>query len=82
MVADDPENKIALKTFHCEILYDHKALKEEEDSYKDIAVIRKIDNSMVQKNYLQIKQDIQYIIHAEIDRLMNDPALTYLVIKK
>jgi len=82
MVADDPENKIALKTFHCEILNDHKALKEEEDSYKDIAVIRKIDNSMVQKNYLQIKQDIQDITHSEIHRLLNDPALAYLVIKK
>ncbi|KGO85914.1 conjugal transfer protein TraG [Flavobacterium rivuli WB 3.3-2 = DSM 21788] len=82
MVADDPENKIALKTFHCEILNDHKALKEEEDSYKDIAVIRKIDNSIVQKNYLQIKQDIQDITHSEIHRLLNDPALAYLVIKK
>ncbi|KGO93643.1 conjugal transfer protein MobC [Flavobacterium subsaxonicum] len=82
MVADDPENKIELKTFHCEILNDHKALKEEEDSYKEIEVIRKIDNSMVQKNYLQIKQDIQDITHSEINRLLSDPAFAYLVIKK
>lgn len=30
MVADDPDCKIALKTFHCEILNDHEALKKEQ----------------------------------------------------
>jgi hypothetical protein len=82
MVADDPENKIELKAFHCEILNDHAALKVEEDGYKDIEVIRKLDNTMVQRNYLQVKQDIQEIIHSEMERLLNDPGLSYLVIKK
>ena len=36
MVADDPDCKIDLKTFHCEIINDHEALKKEQDSYKDI----------------------------------------------
>jgi hypothetical protein len=82
MVADDPDCKIELKTFHCEILNDHEALRREQENYIDIAVIRKLDNTMVQRNYLQIKQDIQDIIHSEMERLLNDPALAYLVIKK
>jgi hypothetical protein len=82
MVADDPDCKIELKTFHCEIINDHEALKAEMDSYKEIPVIRKLDNSMVQQNYLQVKQDMQEIINAEMERLMSDPSLTYLVIKK
>ncbi|WP_081663334.1 TraM recognition domain-containing protein [Flavobacterium subsaxonicum] len=82
MVADDPENKIELKAFHCEILNDHAALKIEADGYKDIEVIRKLDNTMVQRNYLQVKQDIQEIIQSEMERLLNDPGLSYLVIKK
>lgn len=82
LVADDPENKIELKTFHCEILNDHAALKKEEESYKEIAAIRKIDNSMVQRNFIQVKHDIQDIIHAEISRLLNDPSLAHLVVKK
>lgn len=82
MVADDPNCKIELKTFHCEIINDHDALKKEEDNFKDIALIRKIDNAMVQRNYLQVKQDIQEIMQSEIERLLNDPGLTYLVIKK
>jgi type IV secretory pathway TraG/TraD family ATPase VirD4 len=82
MVADDPDCKIALKAFHCEILNDHKALKKEQDSYKDIPVIRKLDNAMVQRNYLQIKQDVQDIIQAEMERVLSHPGLAHLVIKK
>jgi type IV secretory pathway TraG/TraD family ATPase VirD4 len=82
MVADDPNCKIELKTFHCEIVNDHEALKKEEDHYKDIAVIRKIDTAMVQRNYLQVKQDIQEIMQSEMERLLNDPSLAYLVLKK
>ena len=82
IVADNPDCKIELKTFHSEIINDHQSLKKEQDAYQDIAPVRKIDNTMVQRNYLQIKQDIQDIVHAEMDRLFNDPALTHLVIKK
>lgn len=82
MVADDPGNKIELKTFHCEIINDHEVLKKEEEGYKNMDVIRKLDNSMVQRNYFQIKQDIQDIIQTEMERLMNDPGLKHLVIRK
>lgn len=82
MVADDPDNKINLKAFHCEIINDHDALKREEENYKNIEVIRKLDNNMVQRNYFQIKQDIQDIIQSEMERLLNDPGLAHLVIKK
>jgi hypothetical protein len=34
MVADDPDCKIDMKTFHCEVLNDHDALKKEQDGYK------------------------------------------------
>ncbi len=82
MVADDPDNKIELKTFHCEILNDHDALKREQDGYKEIPVIRKLDNTMVQRNYLQIKQDVQDIIQFEMERVLNAPGLKHLLIKK
>ncbi|MBS1738262.1 MAG: YWFCY domain-containing protein [Bacteroidetes bacterium] len=82
MVADNPGCKIDLKAFHCEIINDHDALKREEENYKNIEVIRKLDNSMVQRNYFQIKQDIQDIIQSEMERLLNDPGLAHLVIKK
>lgn len=82
MVADDPDNKIDLKTFHCEIINDHEALKKEQEGYKEIETIRKIDQVMVQRNYLQIKQDIQDIIQSEMERMLNDPGLSHLVVRK
>jgi len=82
MVADDPDNKIELKTFHCEILNDHDALKQEQDNYKEIPVIRKLDNAMVQRNYLQIKQDVQDIINSEMERVLSDPGLSHLILRK
>ena len=82
MVADDPDCKIELKTFHGEILNDHDALQREISNYKDIPIIRKLSNNMVQRNYLQIKQDIHDIIDSEMDRLMEDPELSNLVVRK
>jgi TusA-related sulfurtransferase len=82
MIADDPGCKIDLKTFHCEILNDHDGLKKEQDAYKDIQVIRKLDNTMVQRNYLQIKQDVQDIIQSEMEKLLSDPGQSHLIIRK
>jgi len=82
MVADDPDCKIELKAFHCEIINDHEALKQEQNDYKEIPIIHKLDNAMVQRNYLQIKQDVQDIIQSEMERVLSDPGLAHLVIKK
>jgi hypothetical protein len=82
MVADNPDEKIELKAFHCEIINNHEALKKEVDSYQEPPVVRQINNAIVQRNYLQIKQDIQEIIQLEMERLLSDPAMVHLVIKK
>lgn len=82
MVADDPLCRIDLKTFHAEILNDHEAIKSEEASYREIEPVRKIDQQAVQRNYDQVKQDIQEIIQSEMERLLADPALAHLVVRK
>ncbi|UZJ63885.1 hypothetical protein OKW96_15920 [Sphingobacterium sp. KU25419] len=45
-------------------------------------VIGKIDNQMVQRNYNQIREEVQEIVNAEIQRMMNDPELERLVVRK
>jgi hypothetical protein len=40
----------------------HEALKNEQDRYKKIPVVRKLDIAIIQRNYLQIKQDVQNIL--------------------
>lgn len=82
MVADDPTNKIELKAFYCSIINDHEALQKEENNYREIETIRTIDNNIIQRNYNQIKQDIQQTIDSEMERLLADPAKAYLVIRK
>ncbi len=82
MVADDPDCKIDLKAFHCEIVNDHEGLKREQDGYKDIEPVRKLDVDVVQQNYLQIKQEVQDIIESEMERMLNDPGLEHLVVGK
>jgi hypothetical protein len=81
MVADDPDCPIDLKSFHCKIINDHDAIKNERDNYKNIPLMRTIDDTTVQKNYLQIKQDVQDIIFSEMERISNDPNLKYLIVK-
>lgn len=66
MVADDPDQKIALKVFHSQILNDHAAIKKEEDAYQDVPQVRNISQQEIQENYMKIKEDIAYII---FDRL-------------
>ncbi|OJV54192.1 MAG: conjugal transfer protein TraG [Bacteroidetes bacterium 43-16] len=70
MVADNPEEKINLKAFHCEIQNNHDALKREEESYKPIPVIREINNTIVMKNYNAIREEVQEIIEIEMGKLI------------
>ncbi|WP_343697163.1 conjugal transfer protein MobC [Flavobacterium sp.] len=82
ITADNPDCKIELKTFHSEIINNHDELKKEENSYQQISPVRIINNTMIERNYLQIKEDISEIVNSELERLLHDPALSHLVIKK
>jgi hypothetical protein len=65
-VADDPNQQIDLKTFHAAINNDHLAIQQEEAAYKKIPIIREINTSEIQRNYFQIKSDIQDIIEDKL----------------
>lgn len=73
MVADDPHQKIKLKTFHNEILNDQDALKNEERHFKAIPIRSRVTQEMVIDNYFNIKQEIANLIDAEIEILLNSP---------
>ena len=80
IVADNPDQKIELKAFCCEILNDHSALQKEQDNYESLPMNRKVTFQEVQENYLQIKKDIKSIIDTTIERMINDPALFGLIV--
>ncbi len=82
MVADEPNDPVELKSFHCKICNDHDSLEKEKNEFTRIPPSRKIDGAIVQRNYIQIKADIQNIVLAEMDRILNSPDLQNIVITK
>ncbi|MCQ6957329.1 conjugal transfer protein MobC [Mucilaginibacter aquariorum] len=64
MVADDPTNKIELKTFHCQIQNDHDAIWQEELAYQDIPRARSINQNEILMSYQRIKEDIKVLTEA------------------
>lgn len=68
-VADNPDCKIELKTFHSQIQNDVQLLKAEEVNYKEIPAIRKLTEEQIQDNYLQINLDVQLVIQQEMENL-------------
>ena len=73
MVADNPDQIINLKSFHCKILNDHQALENESDAYKKIPEVSKVDNAIIQRNYQQIKQDVEDLIESQMQQILSDP---------
>lgn len=69
IVADNPDQKIKLKVFHCEIQNDHEAIKIEEESYRQIPVIKMVSETDIQENYLKIKADIDKIFRVELKKI-------------
>ena len=82
LVADDPNQLIPQKAFHCQIQNDHAKLKKEEDDYIEIPKTRNLLNDEVSQNYLLVKRDISELIELELERMMDTPALTSLIIKQ
>lgn len=76
MVADDPTNKIKLKTFHCEIINNHELLNTELNSYNELPVLTEISGQMVNDNFRKIKYEIASLIDEEIERILNTPGLS------
>lgn len=71
MVSDNPDQKIKLKMFHCEIQNDHKAIAEEERNYKPIPAVENVTYDDVIENYLKIKQDIEQLFETELEKIVD-----------
>ncbi|MDM8175936.1 conjugal transfer protein MobC [Olivibacter sp. 47] len=82
MLSDTPQQRMPLKAFHCEIQNDFDAIEKEEKAYKQIPIIRQVDSAMVMANYYRIRQEVRDIVSTEMNRMLNDPALRHLIVKK
>lgn len=81
-VADNPEEKIKLKTFHSEIINDHDAIKEQDSKFVDIPKISTVSQQDVNDNYQSIKKDIKNIVEERLNEINNNPEFEHLLIKQ
>lgn len=66
MVADNPDCKIRLKVFHCEIQNDHAAIAREDKGYRAIPVINPVSAEDILENYKRIKAEVQNLMEEEL----------------
>lgn len=70
IVADNPEEKIKLKMFHCEIQNDHRAIAEETAGYVPIPRPREVGQEEIAENYLMIKAEVEALLEEECGKIL------------
>ena len=86
-VADNFNERIEQKIFHCEIVVDAEKVKREEQAYKPIPVITDFTDAdgndrmkeTIQENYNRIKAEVRQIVADELQRIQSDPELQHLL---
>ena len=73
-VADNPDQRISLKKFHCAIQNDDDAIAKEQAAYRALPVIRSVTPDDIQANYEHIRNDIASMIREEIEKLKPRPS--------
>ncbi|MCR8557001.1 YWFCY domain-containing protein [Mucilaginibacter sp. BJC16-A38] len=68
-VADNPDQRIPQKMFHCAFQNDHGAIAKETAAYKELPQIRLVTAEDVQENYQQIKSEIAALVRDELAKL-------------
>lgn len=81
IVADNPDQKIKLKPFYCEIVNNPDAINAEVAKYKSLPK-SKVAQLEIQNNHIRIKNEVTDIIEAEIERIRKDPNLAHLLFVK
>ena len=89
-VADNFNERIGQKIFHCEIVVDAEKVKREEQAYKPIPVITDFTDAdgndrmkeTIQENYNRIKAEVRQIVADELQRIQSDPELQHLLQNK
>ena len=89
-VADNFDERIEQKIFHCEIVVDNERVSAETKAYCKIPVITNfVDENgvdrmkeMIKENYDRIKAEAKQIVVDELERIRNDENLRHLLPKE
>ena len=86
-VADNFDERIEQKIFHCEIVVDNEKVKRETARYVKLPQIIDFTDKdgndrmqeEIQANYDRIRQEVRQIVEDEITRIKNDSELCHLI---
>ena len=89
-IADNFDERIEQKIFHCEIVVDNERVTAETKEYKKIPIITNfVDENgvdhmkdMIKENYDRIKSEAKQIVVEELQRIKDDPDLCHLLPKE
>lgn len=89
-VADNFDERIEQKIFHCEIVVDNERVAAETKAYRKIPIITNfVDENgidrmkeQIKENYDRIKAEAKQIVADELERIKNDPDLCHLLPKE
>ena len=89
-IADNFDERIEQKIFHCEIVVDNERVAAETKEYKKIPIITNfVDENgvdrvkeMIKENYDRIKAEAKLIVTDELERIRNDENLRHLLPKE
>lgn len=56
-------------------------MENESKLHEEMPEIYKVDSSVMQRNYQQIKQEVQDIIESEMQNILSEPARENMVLK-
>lgn len=82
LVADNPDEIIELKPFHCRIINDIGKIEKERSRFYPLPIVRKVEPHTIERNYYRIQEDINVIVEEIMEDLLNDPAKEHLIVKK
>ena len=86
-IADNFDERIEQKIFHCEIVVDNAKVAAETEAYQSIPIITDFTDEngvnrmkdMIKENYDRIKAETKQIVAEELQRIKDDPALAHLL---
>jgi hypothetical protein len=82
MVADNPDQRIELKTFHCNIINNERKANVSDSKPIVTPVVATVDSKMIDDNYVLIKSDIADMVEVILAEILDDPSKAHLLIKK
>jgi type IV secretory pathway TraG/TraD family ATPase VirD4 len=83
ITADDPDKELTLKAFHARIIRDPKVLiNKDQPGWKTLPVIRPVTIAEVEENFRRVKREVLKLVDAEVKRIMSDPDLVKMVVKR